>query len=490
MLVKQQSFASRRRFNVMNSSSTNMKHFDSSDSSSKQQQQQQQQHHYDVDGDIVRTLGQHQQRDDRHRVSMTSSDEEESNANDANDELEHIEVDANDLNCSNSSLITDINFCDSFFNETEQQQQIMHSSSFILQQQPDVAPSSSSEALLEKLSNDLLNSNRSPTTSLNTSLNTATATSTSATTSTTTSTAATKSTKKKAATKKSKSQTPAAATKTTTKKKKKRIVSATYKFRPYQEEKWKERFDDLLKFRESSGGHCLVPHTYPENPTLARWVKRQRYQYKLFQQKEPSSMTQERIDLLANVGFVWHSHEVVWQERLSELMEYKRTVGDCLVPSNYAENPKLATWVKCQRRQYKLYLRGSPSNITVERIRILEKAGFEWELRSSSYSIKNQIAAHQQKVSMLKKELMLPTTSVVESMRTTSTSTTKQEEEEDDDDNDEDPLDFLKDDDFGVATENKSGNNNEEPLDFLMDVLNDLPEDLPEDDSMVAETVF
>merc|ERR1719330_1015208 len=159
-------------------------------------------------------------------------------------------------------------------------------------------------------------------------------------------------------------------------------------------------------------------------------------------------MTQERIDLLQNVGFVWHSHEVVWQERLSELMEYKKELGDCLVPSNYTPNPKLATWVKCQRRQYKLYLRGSPSNITVERIRILEKAGFEWELRSSSYSIKNQIAAHQKKVTALKNELVLPKTTVVESSTIVDTAMNNN-----DADDEEDPLDFLK-DDFADAHKN------------------------------------
>lgn len=243
------------------------------------------------------------------------------------------------------------------------------------------------------------------------------------------------------------------------KSRKKRIVNANYKFRPYQEEKWKERFEDLLAFR-SKNKNCLVPHTYPTNPTLARWVKRQRYQYKLFQQGEQSSMTQERIDMLDDVGFVWHSHEVVWQERLSELLDFKKRHGDCLVPSNYAPNPKLATWVKCQRRQYKLHLRGSPSNITVDRIKILENIGFEWELRSSSYSIKTQIAEHQKKVVALKNELI---PSPIESIGTIGLPLCTQEGTDDY----KGMLDFLTDDDT----------KNEEPLEFLMNVLDDLPED-------------
>eukprot|EP00540_Astrosyne_radiata_P001960 CAMPEP_0116846274 /NCGR_PEP_ID=MMETSP0418-20121206/13741_1 /TAXON_ID=1158023 /ORGANISM="Astrosyne radiata, Strain 13vi08-1A" /LENGTH=287 /DNA_ID=CAMNT_0004477497 /DNA_START=152 /DNA_END=1015 /DNA_ORIENTATION=- len=171
------------------------------------------------------------------------------------------------------------------------------------------------------------------------------------------------------------------------KRKRSKRSATTNKFRPYQAEKWKERFDELIDFRKSNG-HCLVPHTFPSNPPLARWVKRQRYQYKLLTEGKQSSMTNDRIRALEEVGFIWDSHEAAWEDRLRELLEYKTKNGNCLVPSNYPENPQLATWVKCQRRQYKLYWEGRPSNMTVERIMELEQNGFEWELRSSTYTKK------------------------------------------------------------------------------------------------------
>ena len=177
------------------------------------------------------------------------------------------------------------------------------------------------------------------------------------------------------------------------KKKRRSSKNSSNKFRPYQAEKWQERFDELIIFRNEQG-HCLVPHTFPANAALARWVKRQRYQYKLLQDGKQSSMTPDRIKILEEINFVWDSHEAAWQERLAELLEFKVENGNCLVPSNCPAQPQLATWVKCQRRQYKLYWEGRPSNMTVERIMILEKHGFEWELRSSSYSKK---AAEQEK---------------------------------------------------------------------------------------------
>jgi Helicase associated domain len=53
------------------------------------------------------------------------------------------------------------------------------------------------------------------------------------------------------------------------------------------------------------------------------------------------------------------------------------------VPSTYPENPQLATWVKCQRRQYKLLKDGKTSNMSLGRIEKLEELGFIWEMRKN-----------------------------------------------------------------------------------------------------------
>jgi Helicase associated domain len=157
--------------------------------------------------------------------------------------------------------------------------------------------------------------------------------------------------------------------------------SGTNRFKPFHEEKWTSRYKELLAFHQLHG-HAAVPHTYPANPQLARWVKRQRRQYKLRKDKRPSTMTTERLDLLSTVGFVWDSHDVNWREKLDGLEAYRQEFGNCNVPSNYRDK-KLATWVKCQRRQYKLYWDNKPSAMGPDRIMELEKVGFEWEIRST-----------------------------------------------------------------------------------------------------------
>jgi hypothetical protein len=159
------------------------------------------------------------------------------------------------------------------------------------------------------------------------------------------------------------------------------------RFRDYQSKQWVEKFQELNGFK-TERGHSCVPHTFKENPPLARWVKRQRYQYKLKNESKPSTMTDERILALERMGFVWDSHGAAWEERWSELRSYQADLGHCNVPSNYKSNPQLATWVKCQRRQYKLFWNGKSSNITLERISKLETLGFEWELRGPKKSKK------------------------------------------------------------------------------------------------------
>ena len=155
------------------------------------------------------------------------------------------------------------------------------------------------------------------------------------------------------------------------------------RFRGYQADQWTEKFEELCAFMNKNG-HCQVPHGYPANESLARWTKRQRYQYKLSRlEGKPSTMTEDRIAALNDLGFVWNSHEAIWEERWTELNDFKQVNGHCNVPSQFETNQKLATWVKCQRRQYKLFVaQQQPSNMTTERAMRLHRLGFVWELRS------------------------------------------------------------------------------------------------------------
>jgi hypothetical protein len=153
------------------------------------------------------------------------------------------------------------------------------------------------------------------------------------------------------------------------------------RFRGYQADQWMERFEDLRSFK-AEFGNCLVPHSYPPNQQLAQWVKRQRYQYKLKSENRHSTLTVERQQELEDLGFVWDSHKAAWYERLEALKQYRAKHGNCMVPTNFAEDKPLAVWVKCQRRQLKLFRSGRQSTMTEERFVELDQLGFEWNPRN------------------------------------------------------------------------------------------------------------
>ncbi|KAG7372974.1 helicase domain protein [Nitzschia inconspicua] len=65
-----------------------------------------------------------------------------------------------------------------------------------------------------------------------------------------------------------------------------------------------------------------------------------------------------------------------WEDRFHDLLLFQQEHGHLLVPHCYPPNPKLAQWVKRQRRQYKRKKAGKHSTLTDEREEKLLAAGF------------------------------------------------------------------------------------------------------------------
>ncbi len=160
-------------------------------------------------------------------------------------------------------------------------------------------------------------------------------------------------------------------------------TSSAGRFRECQEGQWYERYQELVNFHQERG-HSMVPHNWHENPRLAQWVKRQRYQYRLKQQGKNSTITADREEALNRLGFVWDSHTTTWDQRFNELLAFKATHGHCRVPTNYQLNQSLAIWVKCQRRQHALFFSNSASTMTLERLSRLTEVGFDFNPRNLS----------------------------------------------------------------------------------------------------------
>jgi len=104
-----------------------------------------------------------------------------------------------------------------------------------------------------------------------------------------------------------------------------------------------------------------------------------------------------KLDILkeGNNEFIWSVRKaqniyfrvVPWETRYRDLVEYKKTYGDCKVPSKYNANLQLAVWVMNQRTLYNRLLRGEQSSLSEERRKKLDDIGFvlkvfvAWETR-------------------------------------------------------------------------------------------------------------
>lgn len=84
---------------------------------------------------------------------------------------------------------------------------------------------------------------------------------------------------------------------------------------------------------------------------------------------------------------------VGWEGFRQILQEYKQAKGHCSVPRRYAteSGANLGNWVHDQRAEYKLFQAGKKSQITQERIDLLNALGFEWKVDRDPWEEKFQL---------------------------------------------------------------------------------------------------
>mmetsp|Transcript_27802 Transcript_27802/g.43734 ORF Transcript_27802/g.43734 Transcript_27802/m.43734 type:complete len:752 (-) Transcript_27802:44-2299(-) len=145
---------------------------------------------------------------------------------------------------------------------------------------------------------------------------------------------------------------------------------------------WDNWLKQLRAYKDEHGD-TDVPLKYPKNSALGAFVNRQRTEHRKLQQGIHSSLTEERINSLNELGFKWQMRvsRTPWEQRLKELREFKEVHGHCNVPSTWPENQPLAYWVFKQRGQYRMFHSGNSNgrcNMTADRIGQLDVLEFEW----------------------------------------------------------------------------------------------------------------
>ena len=69
-----------------------------------------------------------------------------------------------------------------------------------------------------------------------------------------------------------------------------------------------------------------------------------------------------------------------WNDQHIQLVAYKAKHNNCLVP-RADHNKALGWWVVTQRTQYRLRNEGKHSQLTEDRIKLLDEVGFVWSVK-------------------------------------------------------------------------------------------------------------
>ena len=151
-----------------------------------------------------------------------------------------------------------------------------------------------------------------------------------------------------------------------------------------------DRIEQMKQFK-AQHGHVNIPTSHPE---LGEFVSRQRWDYRRRQDGFPSPMTDERCKILTDLGFKfdlglrWDRSKMLppksWDERFQELLNFKQTFGHCIVPQHSQHIPGLGSWVKEQRKNYKLMMEGRRSSMTPEKALKLSNVGFVFNVLEHS----------------------------------------------------------------------------------------------------------
>jgi hypothetical protein len=133
-----------------------------------------------------------------------------------------------------------------------------------------------------------------------------------------------------------------------------------------------EKYEELKEYMANKGNGKMPTRKDP----LGVWCDGQVLEYnKFLAGQKPCYITQERVDLLNDIGFVWNRLENAWQRTYDDLKKYREENGHCHVPVNYGDK-SLFRWIAKQRKKYKNYNEGKKPALSEEQIKLLEELDF------------------------------------------------------------------------------------------------------------------
>jgi len=143
---------------------------------------------------------------------------------------------------------------------------------------------------------------------------------------------------------------------------------------------WEQRMQSVREFA-AEHGHCKIPKDHE----LGGFVSYIRNCYRLRDEGKKNGLTDERVNDLMEVGFVFNVNKrpvgcttvrKSWEGRFQDLLAFKEEYGHTLVHDSYGP---LAGWVRNQRDGYRKMKAGKQSAMTAEKALRLTEVGFHFD---------------------------------------------------------------------------------------------------------------
>jgi len=137
---------------------------------------------------------------------------------------------------------------------------------------------------------------------------------------------------------------------------------------------WDEFFAELKQYKEKYGQISDIKQR--KKKTLREWCDEQRVQHAKKSWGKVSKISEEQIEKLQNIGFVWTATETPskgWDDYYCDLLSNYIKTSTFDIPD---ENIELKQWVEIQKTECKKYISGIPSFLTYSQVKKLRDASF------------------------------------------------------------------------------------------------------------------
>ena len=146
-----------------------------------------------------------------------------------------------------------------------------------------------------------------------------------------------------------------------------------------QAEMWNIRYNELKQLYETEGTKKNVLKQ-KASLQLIQWTNHQRVMYRRLQMNQSTSMTEERVQKLNQINFVWDVSRAKWLAMFEELRTFCFTHGDgtFLSVKMSQASSRLRCWVTYHQRLYFSFLNGQPSTLTSMKLEKLKSIDFQY----------------------------------------------------------------------------------------------------------------